>query len=105
MTPRVSGISIQAGDKIIHNTQLADANKESTKNWGERIADGLGSTLTKIALLIAMASIIGKCLMDSGGAERIRIRARSVSSSAMTRILRTWTPTSSAVSLSVGRNS
>jgi GntP family gluconate:H+ symporter len=66
-----SETSFQASDRIIHNTQLAAANKESNKNWGQRIADGLGSTLTKIALLIAMASIIGKCLMDSGGAERI----------------------------------
>lgn len=68
---RSSETQIQASDLIIHDTQLAAANKESKKNWGERIADGLGSTLTKIALLIAMASIIGKCLMDSGGAERI----------------------------------
>ncbi|MFL3658173.1 MAG: GntP family permease, partial [Opitutales bacterium] len=66
-----TGTSIQTSDRIIHDTQLAASNKESKKNWGQRIADGLGSTLTKIALLIAMASIIGKCLMDSGGAERI----------------------------------
>lgn len=64
-------IRVQASDRIIHDTQLSAANTESKKNWGQRIADGLGSTLTKIALLIAMASIIGKCLMDSGGAERI----------------------------------
>jgi len=62
---------LRAGDLVIHDTQLSASSKEANKNWGARIADGLGSTLTKIALLIAMASIIGKCLMDSGGAERI----------------------------------
>ncbi len=66
-----SGISVQPRDGIVHFTQLEAALKESKKNWGVRIAEGLGSTMTKIALLIAMASIIGKCLMDSGGAERI----------------------------------
>lgn len=63
--------SIKPGDSLVHATQLDAAIKESKKNWGIRIAEGLGSTMTKIALLIAMASIIGKCLMDSGGAERI----------------------------------
>ncbi len=64
-------VQIKPGDMVIHDTQLSAAQKEAGKNWGQRIAEGLGSTLTKIALLIAMASIIGKCLMDSGGAERI----------------------------------
>jgi len=66
-----SSISVRPRDGIVHSTQLEAALKESHKNWGIRIAEGLGSTMTKIALLIAMASIIGKCLMDSGGAERI----------------------------------
>ncbi len=65
------GFDLLPSDAIIHATQLEAAVKESRKNWGARIAEGLGSTMTKIALLIAMASIIGKCLMDSGGAERI----------------------------------
>ncbi len=38
---------------------------------GERIASQFGSTCEKIGILIAMASIIGKCLLESGGAERI----------------------------------
>lgn len=66
-----SDVSVQPTDGVVHATQLEAAIKESKKNWGARIAEGLGSTMTKIALLIAMASIIGKCLMDSGGAERI----------------------------------
>ncbi|MEC9097062.1 MAG: GntP family permease [Planctomycetota bacterium] len=36
-----------------------------------RVAEGFGSTCGKIGLLIAMASIIGKCMLDSGSADRI----------------------------------
>ena len=38
---------------------------------GERVAAGFGRTAAQIGILIAMASIIGKCLLDSGAADRI----------------------------------
>lgn len=38
---------------------------------GERVATTFGRTCAKIGILIAMASIIGKCLLESGAAERI----------------------------------
>lgn len=38
---------------------------------GNRVAQRFGSTVAQIGILIAMASIIGKCLLESGGAERI----------------------------------
>ena len=38
---------------------------------GLRIAREFGKTCGKIGILIAMASIIGKCMLESGGAERI----------------------------------
>jgi GntP family gluconate:H+ symporter len=38
---------------------------------GTRIAGGFGSTCAKIGILIALASIIGRCLLESGGADRI----------------------------------
>ncbi len=66
-----SGLKLESGNLVLHHTQLTGAKSESSMNWGEQIATGMGNTLTKIAILIAMASIIGKCLMDSGGAERI----------------------------------
>ncbi len=59
------------GDFIIPSARLESAISASKMNWGEQVATGMGNTLTKIAILIAMASIIGKCMMDSGGAERI----------------------------------
>jgi len=37
----------------------------------ERVAREFGSTCGKIGILIGMASIVGKCLLDSGGADRI----------------------------------
>ncbi len=38
---------------------------------GLRIASEFGRTCGKIGILIAMASIIGKCLLESGAAEKI----------------------------------
>jgi len=36
-----------------------------------RVARGFGNTSANIGILIAMASIVGKCLLDSGAADRI----------------------------------
>ena len=36
-----------------------------------RVAEAFGSAVGKIGIVIAMASIIGKCLMDSGAADRV----------------------------------
>jgi GntP family gluconate:H+ symporter len=44
------------------------------QNIGDRIADSFGNTCAGIAILIAMASVIGACLLESGAAEKI-IRA------------------------------
>ena len=50
---------------------VEQANKLAEKNIGTRLAEGFGRTSTKIGILIAMAAIIGTCLMESGGALRI----------------------------------
>ncbi len=50
------------------NDFLAAAKKDS---GAKRFAGQLGETAGKIAILIAMAAIIGKCLLDSGAADRI----------------------------------
>jgi GntP family gluconate:H+ symporter len=52
----------------------AEALKQSHKSIGERIAIEFGNTCAKIGILIAMAAIIGKSMLDSGAAEKI-IRA------------------------------
>jgi gluconate:H+ symporter, GntP family len=48
--------------------------KLAQKSLGERIAIEFGNTCAKIGILIAMAAIIGKAMLDSGAAEKI-IRA------------------------------
>jgi gluconate:H+ symporter, GntP family len=56
----------------LHNNMAEAAAKAlSAKNIGTRLADALGNTVSKIGILIALASIIGSALMRSGGAERI----------------------------------
>jgi GntP family gluconate:H+ symporter len=49
----------------------AAALKASRQSIGERVALEFGSTAGKVGIIIAMAAIIGKCLLESGGAERI----------------------------------
>jgi gluconate:H+ symporter, GntP family len=61
----------QVGDFIIEPHLYASAVKESKQTVASRVASGFGSTAGKIGILIAMASIIGKCLLDSGAADRI----------------------------------
>lgn len=47
------------------------ARKFASKPLGERVAEEFGQTAGKIGILIAMAAVVGKCLMESGGADRI----------------------------------
>lgn len=63
--------SLETGVLAIHPTALAAATKLAHKTTGARVAEGFGSTAGKIGILIAMAAIIGKCLLESGAADRI----------------------------------
>jgi gluconate:H+ symporter, GntP family len=49
----------------------SEALKMAHKSIGERIATEFGNTCAKIGILIAMAAIIGKSMLDSGSAEKI----------------------------------
>jgi GntP family gluconate:H+ symporter len=68
---RVDGAEIKSGDLAITPTAANAATGLSKQTAAVRVASGFGSTCTKIGILIAMASIIGKCLLDSGAADRI----------------------------------
>ncbi len=63
--------------EVIENYALAKGTSPaaalilSKKSIGERIAIEFGNTCAKIGILIAMAAIIGKCMLESGAAERI----------------------------------
>lgn len=52
----------------------SEALQQSQKSIGERIGVEFGNTCAKVGILIAMAAIIGKSMLDSGAAEKI-IRA------------------------------
>lgn len=63
--------AIHPGDIVISPAELDAAKKLSTQSIAARVSTGFGSTCMKIGILIAMASIVGKCLLDSGAADRI----------------------------------
>lgn len=50
---------------------LVKVKKSANQTVGERVAGEFGNTAGKIGILIAMASIVGKCLLLSGSADRI----------------------------------
>lgn len=56
---------------IIHETVRSAAWKEGLASVGDRVAAGLGKTATSIGIIVALAAIIGECLMLSGAADRI----------------------------------
>lgn len=58
-------------DLAIQPHALRSAKQLADQSVGTRVAEGFGSTCGKIGILIAMAAIIGKCLLDSGAADRI----------------------------------
>ncbi len=49
----------------------ATVQSATARSVGDRIASGFGSTAGKIGILIALASVIGSCLLTSGAASRI----------------------------------
>ena len=62
---------IRLDDFAITPTHYNSAIAEGRQSVGERVAAGFGSTCAKIGILIALAAIIGMCLLESGAAERI----------------------------------
>lgn len=70
-TDDLDGVELREDDVVIHPVDLKSAEKLRTRNVGQRVADEFGDTCGQIGILIAMASIIGKCLLDSGAADRI----------------------------------
>lgn len=61
----------QADVVAVHPLDMKAAAKLANQTVGERVANAFGNTCGKIGILIAMAAIIGKCLLDSGSADKI----------------------------------
>jgi GntP family gluconate:H+ symporter len=69
-------IQPQKGDLVATPSERSAALGAANASVGQRLAEGFGSTCASIGLLIAMASIIGKCLLESGSAEQIVLSIR-----------------------------
>ena len=63
--------SVIEHDALAKGATPAAAHQLSTRSVGERIALEFGNTCGKLGILIAMAAIIGKCMLEGGAAERI----------------------------------
>ena len=63
--------SLEADDLVVHPSTWQAAEELADQTVGERVAVAFGNTCGKIGILIALAAIIGKCLLDSGAADRI----------------------------------
>ena len=61
--------SINAGDIIVRDPEPASV--LAAQNFAKRITGGFGATCAKIGILIALASIVGTCLLESGAADRV----------------------------------
>jgi len=67
---------LATGDWVIAPAAASAAFAMSRETIGERVAAGFGRTILDIGILIAMASILGGCLMAARGAERIVVSLR-----------------------------
>ena len=71
-------LQVKPGDRILHRSQVEDAHSNAKQNIARRIGTGFGNTCMKIGIMIAMAAIVGQCLMRSGAAERIVLSIRNL---------------------------
>ena len=67
----VAAGEILAGDFIVSQTAYQAAQAAASESAANSIAQGFGDTCRKIGILIALAAIIGTCLLESGAARRI----------------------------------
>lgn len=67
---------LTSADQIVAHARArhmlaADAERLATQSVGERVGRAFGGTAGSIGILIALASVVGICLLESGGADRI----------------------------------
>jgi len=62
---------LKKGDVLVFPGVRAAARSTARSTAPKRVTAGFGKTCAGIGILIAMAAIIGKCLLDSGAADRI----------------------------------
>ncbi len=76
VTPVEAGAGALAGDWLTTSIVARGATRTAADTIGARVAAGFGRTALDVGILIAMASILGGCLMAARGAERIVVSMR-----------------------------
>ena len=64
-------VDLQPGDRLVAVEAINEAVLQAERSAMTRVVDGFAATARKIGILIAMAAIIGVCLLQSGAAVRI----------------------------------
>jgi GntP family gluconate:H+ symporter len=72
----VDAPALDRRDLVIEPAKDAAARKSAEQTAGERLAEGFGKTAASVGILIAMAAVVGQCLLESGAAERIIVTTR-----------------------------
>ena len=72
-----SSFEPEPGDMLVSQAGLKDAEDTMTMPLSDRIAAGFGRTTLSIGILIALASIVGECLLNSGAAQRVVVSTRN----------------------------
>ncbi|MBL6763911.1 MAG: GntP family permease [Verrucomicrobiae bacterium] len=70
----VSALTPESGiRRFAESKKMSDKETETIvkQTIGKRVATALGGTATKVGILIALAAIIGQCMLESGAADRI----------------------------------
>ncbi len=60
-----------AGMRVVYPSQWQQTAQATRRGVAQRVAEALGGTCGRIGLLIAMASLIGRAMLESGAADRI----------------------------------
>lgn len=76
LAAKEAGAMVEKTDVVISPAAESAARSTANRALGERIAEGFAETAKGIAILIAMASIVGETLLVSGAAERIVFSSR-----------------------------
>lgn len=63
--------SFARDDLVVTASARREAEVAARRGAAQRVASAFGATCGNIGILIAMAAIIGKCLLDSGAADRV----------------------------------
>lgn len=71
LTPQSRIDHMAQQDRDAGKITAVQAQKMMSQSRGDRLAQAFGNTCQQIGILVALASILGKTLLDSGGADRI----------------------------------